>query len=113
MYYVGSMDLGGPYGAPQDALTLWKFDVDFAVPANSTFALAHTLPVAAFDSIFPCTPTARNCIPQPGTAVKLDILSYRQRPCIAWLTATSERTKSLVDEPVGGGGRRHRRHPLV
>ena len=31
-YYVGSMDNNGPYGAPQDALTLYKFHVDFAVP---------------------------------------------------------------------------------
>ena len=79
-YYAGTMDQGGPYGAPQDALTLWKFQADFVTPANSTFTLANTLPVAAFDSIFPCTPTSRACIPQLGTANKLDILSYRQRP---------------------------------
>ena len=79
MYFMGSMDQGGPYGAPQDALTLWKFHVDFALPANSTFTLAAPLPVATFDSMFPCTPTSRSCIPQPGTAAKIDILSYRQR----------------------------------
>src|SRR5436190_18445878 len=50
-YYVGSMDNNGPYGAPQDALTLYKFHVDFAVPANSTFALTNTLPTASFNSI--------------------------------------------------------------
>jgi hypothetical protein len=41
------------------------------------------LPVASFDSIFPCAPTARDCLPQPGItdpAQFLDILSYRQRP---------------------------------
>lgn len=79
-FFVGTMDNGGPYGAPQDALMLWKFTADFATPANSTFTLASTIPVAAFDSIFPCTPLARDCIPQPGTAAKIDILSYRQRP---------------------------------
>ena len=79
-YWLGSMDNGGPYGATQDALTLWKFHVDWAVPANSTFTLTNTLPVAAFDSMFPCTPTSRACIPQPGTTNKVDILSYRQRP---------------------------------
>ncbi len=78
-FYLGSMDQGGPYGAPQDALTLWKFHVDFATPANSTFTLAGPLPVAGFDSIFPCAPSARSCIPQPATAQKVDILSYRQR----------------------------------
>lgn len=79
-FFVGSMDNGGPYGAPQDALTIWKFRADFAVPANSTFTLANTVPVAAFDSAFPCTPGSRDCIPQPGTSQKLDVLSYRQRP---------------------------------
>lgn len=84
-YYVGSMDDGGPYGAPQDALTLWKFAVSFSVPANSTFTLASTLPVAAFDSIYPCSPGMRSCIPQPNTTNKLDILSYMQR--LSWRLA--------------------------
>jgi hypothetical protein len=80
-FFVGSMDNGGGYGAPQDALTLWKFHADFAMPGNSTFTLANTLPVAAFDSVYPCTPAgSRACIPQPGTGNKIDILSYRQRP---------------------------------
>jgi hypothetical protein len=78
-FYVGSMDAGGPYGAPQDALTLWKFVTDFTTPANSSFTLTNTIPVATFDSIYPCAPTARECLPQQGTAVKIDILSYRQR----------------------------------
>ena len=79
-FFVGSMDNGGPYGAPQDALTLWKFTANFTTPALSTFTLANTIPIAAYDTIFPCTPTSRACIPQPGTANKIDILSYRQRP---------------------------------
>ncbi len=39
--------------------------------------------VADFDSIFPCAPTSRDCLPQPGITNPnqyLDILSYRQRP---------------------------------
>ncbi len=79
-YYVGSMDLGGPYGAPADALNLFKFVVNWTTPANSTFTLSNQINTAAFDSIFPCTPSSRACIPQPGTTTKLDILSYRQRP---------------------------------
>ncbi|MCP4898424.1 MAG: hypothetical protein GY906_15730 [bacterium] len=77
-YFVGTMD--DNRGAPQDAITLWKFDADFDTPANSTFTLAHTIPVAAFNSAFPCTPGSRDCIPQPDTANTLDILSYRRRP---------------------------------
>ena len=41
------------------------------------------LPVASFDSAFPCGPTSRDCLPQPGISNPnqyLDILSYRQRP---------------------------------
>jgi hypothetical protein len=78
-YYVGSMDNGGQYSAPQDALTLWSFTADFVTPANSTFILTDTIPIASFDTQFSgCS--GRSCIPQPGTSTKLDILSYRQRP---------------------------------
>ena len=78
-YFLGSMDAGATYGAPADALNLFKFNVDWAVPANSTFTFANQLNIAAFDTIFPC-PSGRSCIPQPSTAVRVDILSYRQRP---------------------------------
>jgi hypothetical protein len=109
-YYVGTMDQGGPLGAPQDALTLWKFHADFVTPANSTFALANTLPVDPFDSIMPapCSST-RECIPQPGTAVKIDHLGYRQRP--TWRLAyrnfgTHESlvTNQSVEAPAGMAG---------
>jgi len=78
-YFIGSMDDGGPDGAPQDALNVWEFHADFATPASSSFALVRTIPIAPFDTIFSgCS--GRNCVPQPGTSVGLDILSYRQRP---------------------------------
>lgn len=82
-YMVGTMDSGGPYNAPADALNIYKFQVDWNTPANSTFTFHAQVETEPFDSVFPCsggsTPS-RNCIPQPGTAVKLDVLSYRQRP---------------------------------
>jgi uncharacterized repeat protein (TIGR01451 family) len=59
---------------------LWKFHVDFVNPGNSYFNLTSTIPTDPFDSIFPCSPTSRECIPQPDTSRKIDILSYRQRP---------------------------------
>jgi len=77
-FFVGTMD--NNMGAPQDAITLWRFHADFDTPSNSTFTLDHTLPTAAFDSAFPCSPGSRDCIPQPGTTRKVDILSYRRRP---------------------------------
>ncbi len=78
-YFVGTRDNDAP-GGTEDAVLVYKFRADFAIPANSTFTGPTVLPAAAFDSIFPCTPTTRNCISQPGTTTKIDILSYRQRP---------------------------------
>src|SRR5579859_2597719 len=52
-YFLGSQDDNGPYGAPSDALNLWKFHVDFANPPNSTFTLANTLATAPFNTVFP------------------------------------------------------------
>jgi hypothetical protein len=51
---------------------------------TASITLKTQLPVASFDSAFPCGPTSsRDCLPQPGitdTTRYLDILSYRQRP---------------------------------
>jgi hypothetical protein len=79
-YYVGSMDDGGPYGAPQDALTLWKFVANFADGPSSSFTLTDTIPITPYDTQYPCSPSSRHCIPEPTTTNKIDILSYRQRP---------------------------------
>lgn len=79
-WFVGTMDDDGPYGAPFDALNVFEFNAQWAPTPRATFGLAAQIPVASFDSIFPCAPGARNCIAQPGTANKIDILSYRQRP---------------------------------
>jgi len=79
-FFLGSQDNNGPYGAPSDALNLYKFHADFANPPNSTFTLANTIPVASFNSMLALCGGARACIPQPGTTVKIDHLGYRQRP---------------------------------
>jgi hypothetical protein len=78
-WFVGTQDDGAGLGATSDALNVFEFNVDWKAP-RATFGLAQQIPVAAFDSIFPCTPGTRNCIPQPGTTNKVDVLSYRQRP---------------------------------
>jgi hypothetical protein len=79
-YFVGTQDDGGGYGAPSDALNLWKFHADFGIPANSTFSLTATIVSAPFNSIFALCGGTRNCIPQASTANRLDHLGYRQRP---------------------------------
>ena len=102
-YYVGSMDNPGPYGAPQDALTLWKFHVDFAVPANSTFTLANTISVAAFDSLLGIC-AGRACIPQPNTTNRVDHLGYRQRPTFRLAYRNFGTHESLVTTQSVSGG---------
>ena len=80
---VGTMDDGGGYGAPFDALNIFNLSVKWKANPEASLSLAAQLPVAAFDSAFPCAPTSRDCLPQPGITNPtqyLDILSYRQRP---------------------------------
>ena len=87
---VGTQDDGGAYGATSDALNIWDLAVKWRSTPIATLGLAAQVPVAAFDSIFPCgvvpgtaAPSARDCLPQPGItngSQYLDILSYRQRP---------------------------------
>jgi hypothetical protein len=79
---VGSQDDDADYGATFDALNIWELTVQWRANPAATLVLATQLPVASFDSIFPCAPTSRDCLPQPGItnpAQYLDILSYRQR----------------------------------
>jgi hypothetical protein len=78
-YFVGTQDDG--FGSPTgDDVSVYKFHVDWVTPGSSTFTGPTLLDAAPFDSNFPCSPGSRDCIPQPGTAQKIDILSYRQRP---------------------------------
>jgi hypothetical protein len=80
---VGTQDDGGPYGATFDALNIWDLDIKWRSTPIASLVLKAQLPVAPFDSIFPCAPTSRDCLPQPGITNPdqyLDILSYRQRP---------------------------------
>ncbi|MCI0521714.1 MAG: hypothetical protein L0Z70_15825 [Chloroflexi bacterium] len=80
---VGTMDDNYAYDAPFDALNIFELLVKWGTKPLARFSLVAQLPVAAFDSAFPCAPTSRDCLPQPGITDPnqyLDILSYRQRP---------------------------------
>ena len=57
-----------------NVLNAWKFHVDFAAPQNSTLAGPIAIAAAPFTS--PCLDT-QDCIPQPGTATRLDALGDR------------------------------------
>jgi hypothetical protein len=80
---VGTQDDGAGYGGTFDALNIWELSVQWRSTPTASLNLRAQLPVAPFDSIYPCAPTSRDCLPQPGItnpAQYLDILSYRQRP---------------------------------
>ena len=87
---IGTQDDGGGYGGPSDALNLWELSIKWQFSPVAAIAFRGSLPVASFDSIFPCgvvpgsqDPSPRDCLPEPGVTDGsrfLDILSYRQRP---------------------------------
>ncbi len=96
---VGTQDDGAGYGATFDALNIWDLNVKWNSVASASLTLNSQLPTAAFDSIFPCAPTSRDCLPEPGIsnpAQYLDILSYRQRPTFRLAYRNFKDHESLV-----------------
>jgi hypothetical protein len=80
---VGTQDDDASYGATFDAVNVWEFDVRWDAAPTASIGLKTQLPTAEFDSVFPCQPDSRDCLPQPGITNRaqfLDVLSYRQRP---------------------------------
>ena len=69
---AGSPNFFMNFGA--NSLNLWKFHVDFANSANTTFTGPTSIPVAAFNAA--CS-GGGTCIPQPSTSNKLDSLADR------------------------------------
>ena len=80
--FVMSVDAQVQDGA-EDRLELYNFHVDWATPTNSTFTLDQTLPTDPFnvdigsDCMGNVAGSFRECVPQPGTTVKVDDLSNR------------------------------------
>ncbi|TML56148.1 MAG: hypothetical protein E6G15_01940 [Actinobacteria bacterium] len=96
---VGTQDDGGPYGATFDAVNIWDLSVKWRSTPDASLSLNTQLPTDSFDSIFPCAPTSRDCLPQPGItnpAQFLDILSYRQRPTFRLAYRNFKTYESLV-----------------
>jgi hypothetical protein len=81
---VGTQDDDYVYGAASDAMNVWDLKVRWSARPTASMTFASQLPVAAFDSNFPCgTTSGRDCLAQPGITNPdqfLDVLSYRQRP---------------------------------
>jgi hypothetical protein len=95
-----------PAGAPNvfvnfgsNSLNLWRFHVDFAIPANSTLTGPINLPVAPFSPA--CSGGA--CIPQPNTRQKLDTLADRLMYRFAYRNTTT-RELAVVNHSVQVSG---------
>lgn len=97
---VGTQDDDADYGATFDALNIWDLFIKWRSTPIASLALNTQLPTASFNSIFPCAPTSRDCLPQPGVPVgdarDLDILSYRQRPTFRLAYRNFKTYESLV-----------------
>jgi len=70
---AGSPEYIVALGATANTLAYWTMTTDFATPANTRLVGPTTLSVAAFSEA--CA--GGTCIPQPGTAQKLDSLADR------------------------------------
>lgn len=74
-YFVGlNQDAQG--NTFPNSIALWKFHVDWQTPANSSFNGPTALAVQPFNPIV-CNDPNSDCIPQPGTNDKLEVLSDR------------------------------------
>ena len=96
---VGTQDDNSDYGATFDAVNVWELAVHWKATPDASLTLATQLPTAPFDSVFPCAPTSRDCLPQPGIVNPdqyLDILSYRQRPTYRLAYRNFGKYESLV-----------------
>ena len=73
------MEVDDSWSAGMDYLQVFKFHVDWAAPANSTFTQSALVNLTTLGYGFSSNMCgyARNCIPQPGTTQKLDAIPDR------------------------------------
>jgi hypothetical protein len=55
--------------------------------ADASLTLAAQLPTAALDSVFPCGPDSRDCLPQPGITNPAEYLDFLNRERPTWRLA--------------------------
>lgn len=84
-----------------DRLEVREFHVDWVTPANSTFSLVATLPIAAF-TYTPCGFFNFNCIRQSATAQRFDALG--EWPLFRFPYRNFTTHQSLAGTFVVGGG---------
>jgi hypothetical protein len=89
------------HGGGPDRVEVWEFDVDWAVPANSTFTLGANLPVTSF-TYTPCGFFNFNCVRQLDTAQRFDALG--EWPLFRFPYRNFGAYEALVGTYVIGGG---------
>jgi hypothetical protein len=70
--WIFSFEDDGWANGNTDQIRVYKLQMNWTTPANSTFTLAQSLPVQAFDGVFNAN---WNDITQPGTTQKLDAIA--------------------------------------
>ena len=121
---VGTQDDDSGYGGTFDALNIWELKVQWKANPSASLALAAQLPVAPFDSIFPCGSVPGDASP-PADRPRLHHTARGQwkpvprhplLPAAADLAAglpQLRHVRGAGDHPVGRGGARRGRHALV
>jgi hypothetical protein len=102
--YFGAIDTNiSPSGS---TFQIWKFHVDFATPANSTFGTASNTPDfnLPVDTYFwnMCS-GFRSCIPQPGTSQGLDAVSDRLMNRLQYRRFSDGHESLVANHTVGIG----------
>jgi hypothetical protein len=89
-----------------NSLRLWKFHVDFATPANSTFTGPTTLSVSNFSTL--CG--GGTCVVQPGTTQRLDSLADRLMYRLAYRKFADGHEALVVNHAITSGERWYEIH---
>jgi hypothetical protein len=110
--YMLPADLDGsilpPAGAPNPYLgtagntwPLYRFHVDWATPANTSFTSSSSLTPAGWSEL--CAGT-RNCVPQPGTTTRLDGIGDRAMFRSAYRRFADGHEALVGNKSVSAGG---------
>ncbi|MEV7027273.1 hypothetical protein, partial [Kitasatospora sp. NPDC093558] len=96
---AGEPELVLGMGTTNTSLATWKFHVDWATPANTTFTGPGSLTVANYSPLCGSTGT---CIPQTGTTQQLDSLGDRMMFRLAYRNF-GDHESYVVDHSVAAG----------
>ena len=113
---VGTQDDTADYGATFDAINIWELSIKWSAHPTASITLAAQLPTAPFDSIYPCAPTSRDCLPEPGIVNPAQYPRHSVIPPAADLSARLSEFRHVRvagDQPVGRGDARRCWRPVV